>query len=63
MFHSDTEVAKFLGAKIQTQSCIRGAIKKASAYNGDFRATFEDTIKMGGQSLFRNESIKSLTGF
>ncbi|KAL7632419.1 UNVERIFIED_CONTAM: hypothetical protein RMT77_017273 [Armadillidium vulgare] len=46
MFHSEIEVSRFDGVKIQTQSKIRGAIKKADGLEGNFRATFEDTIKM-----------------
>lgn len=46
MFHTETEIAKFVGAKVQTQSGIRGILKKAHGHKGLFRATFEDIIKM-----------------
>lgn len=46
MFNSDLEVSKYMHTKIQTQSGIRGEIKKAEGRRGDFRATFEDRILM-----------------
>lgn len=49
MFNSETEVAKFVGAKVETQSGIRGIIKKFKGSNGLFRATFEDVIKKSGK--------------
>ncbi|KAA0203482.1 hypothetical protein HAZT_HAZT010442 [Hyalella azteca] len=53
MFHSETEVAAFLGAKIQTQSGIRGLVKASNGLKGDFRAKFEDTIKMSDVVLLK----------
>lgn len=46
MFHSETEVATFIGAKLQTQSGIRGLLKNSSGLKGDYRAKFEDSIKL-----------------
>lgn len=51
MFHTETEIAKFVGGKIQTQSGIRGILKKAHGHKGVFRATFEDVIKMSGKAV------------
>eukprot|EP01053_Blabericola_migrator_P001749 Blabericola_migrator_1__1748@NODE_1470_length_4495_cov_78_360885_g967_i0_p1_GENE_NODE_1470_length_4495_cov_78_360885_g967_i0NODE_1470_length_4495_cov_78_360885_g967_i0_p1_ORF_typecomplete_len1125_score282_66RIBIOP_C/PF04950_12/1_1e80RIBIOP_C/PF04950_12/1_5e03AARP2CN/PF08142_12/2_9e22GTP_EFTU/PF00009_27/1_8e11PduVEutP/PF10662_9/3_1e11AAA_22/PF13401_6/8_9e05AAA/PF00004_29/4_7e05MMR_HSR1/PF01926_23/0_00013AAA_16/PF13191_6/0_00014PPV_E1_C/PF00519_17/0_00041PPV_E1_C/PF00519_17/9_1e02Adeno_IVa2/PF0245 len=46
MFNSDVEVSKVEGVVVQTQSGIRGIVKKAQGYGGDFRATFEAKINM-----------------
>lgn len=46
MFSSDLEVNKYMHAKIQTVSGIRGGIKKAEGVKGNFRASFEDRILM-----------------
>mmetsp|Transcript_89612 Transcript_89612/g.253996 ORF Transcript_89612/g.253996 Transcript_89612/m.253996 type:complete len:1065 (+) Transcript_89612:195-3389(+) len=46
MFNSDLEVSKYMHAKIQTVSNVRGEIKKAESTRGNFRATFEDRILM-----------------
>jgi len=46
MFTSDLEVTKFLKAKIQTVSGIRGLVKKPQGAQGHYRAMFEDKIMM-----------------
>jgi len=46
MFSSDLEVNKYMYAKLQTTSGIRGELKKAEGQKGSFRATFEDRILM-----------------
>ncbi|VDN95960.1 unnamed protein product [Rodentolepis nana] len=49
MFNSELEAAKMIGCKIQTVSKIRGLIKNALTGDkykpGDFRATFEATVR------------------
>jgi len=46
MFTSELEVTKFLKARIQTVSGIRGVIKKPNGTDGLFRASFEDKVIM-----------------
>ncbi|KAG7153836.1 Ribosome biogenesis protein BMS1-like [Homarus americanus] len=63
MFHSETEIAKFEGAKIQTQSGIRGIIKKSKGQKGLFRATFEDSIKMSDVVILKTWVPVEMTQF
>ncbi|EZG59485.1 putative preribosomal protein RNA [Gregarina niphandrodes] len=44
MFTSDLEVSRCIGVPIQTQSGIRGMIKKPKGQDGTFRATFEAPV-------------------
>ncbi|CDS41864.1 ribosome biolocus tagsis protein BMS1 [Echinococcus multilocularis] len=67
MFNSELEVAKMVGSKIQTVSKVRGLIKNAltgtSHKPGDFRATFEASIRMADIVFARTFVPIELTPF
>ena len=44
MFNSDKEADKFIRAKLNCVSGLRGILKNSIGKNGDFRATFEGSI-------------------